>query len=216
MIAVIDYGAGNIRSVSNALLSLGCMPLVTRDPAEVLKARAIIFPGVGAAADTMRSLSNTGLDTAIRQAVIARLPLMAICVGMQVLFSYTEEDGINECLNIVPGSVRRLPEGRKVPHMGWNQVQKKIDHPMFEGIPDNSNFYFVHSYYPAPANNDIVAGTTEYGLSFCSMIVRDSIIATQFHPEKSGQTGLRMYANFLRLAGEKAARAPARTQGDSC
>lgn len=200
MIAVVDYGAGNVRSVVNALVSLGYETHVTSSPQEVLAARAIVFPGVGAAADTMRSLGRLGLDDALRQVVACDYPLLAICVGLQVLFTATEEGGWSECLGIIPGLVRRLPGGLKVPHMGWNQVKQRCAHPVFHGIPDGSNFYFVHSYYADPEQCGLVAGTTEYGVTMCSVLVRSRLVATQFHPEKSGQCGLRMYNNFLRLA----------------
>jgi glutamine amidotransferase len=120
---------------------------------------------------------------------------------MQVLLSVSEEDGLSECLGVIPGTVRRLPQGLKVPHMGWNQVKQRIKHPIFNGIPDGAHFYFVHSYYADPDDTDVLAGTTEYGVSMCSVIVRDNVIATQFHPEKSGELGLRMYDNFLKMAG---------------
>ncbi len=203
MIAVIDYGAGNLRSVTNALIKLGCHPKVTHEPEDVVKATAVIFPGVGAAADVMESLREAGMDEAIKEAISEGQPFFAICVGMQVLLSTTEEGGLNECLGIIPGTVRRLPAGLKVPHIGWNQVRQVSAHPIFKGIPEGSNFYFVHSYYAEPEDASVVAGTTEYGVNLCSVLIKDNLIATQFHPEKSGALGLRMYANFLDLAGVK-------------
>ena len=203
MIAVIDYGAGNLRSVTNALIKLGYQPKVTREPEDVVNATAVIFPGVGAAADVMESLREAGMDEAIREVINEGQPLFAICVGMQVLLSTTEEGGWNECLDIIPGTVRRLPAGLKVPHIGWNQVRQVSAHPIFKGIPDGSNFYFVHSYYAEPEDASVVTGTTEYGVNLCSVLIKDNLIATQFHPEKSGALGLRMYANFLDLAGVK-------------
>ncbi len=203
MIAVIDYGAGNLRSVTNALVKLGCQPKVTGKPTDVLNAAAVIFPGVGAAADTMRNLRESGLDDAIQQVIAEDRPLLAVCVGMQVLLSVTEEDGLNECLGVIPGTVRRLPSGLKVPHIGWNQVKQTAAHPVFEGIPDEANFYFVHSYYADPEDPGVVAGITEYGVPLCSVLIRDNLVATQFHPERSGELGLRMYDNFLRMAGAK-------------
>lgn len=201
MVAIIDYGAGNLRSVANALIKLGCQPKVTHDPDDVLKDTGVIFPGVGAAPDAMRRLRESGLDDAIQQIIRQGRPLFAICLGMQVLLSVSEEDGLSECLGVIPGTVRRLPQGLKVPHMGWNQVKQRIEHPIFNGIPDGAHFYFVHSYYADPDDTDVLAGTTEYGVSMCSVIVRDNVIATQFHPEKSGELGLRMYDNFLKMAG---------------
>jgi glutamine amidotransferase len=201
MIAVIDYGAGNLRSVTNALIKLGCQPKVTREPEDVVNATAVIFPGVGAAADVMQSLRETGMDKAIKEAINENQPFFAICVGMQVMLSATEEGGLNECLGIIPGTVRRLPAGLKVPHIGWNQVRQVSAHPIFKGILDGSNFYFVHSYYAEPEDASVVAGTTEYGVNLCSVLIKDNLISTQFHPEKSGALGLRIYSNFLDLAG---------------
>jgi glutamine amidotransferase len=203
MIAVIDYGAGNLRSVTNALIKLGCQPKVTHEPEDVVNATAVIFPGVGAAADVMQSLREAGMDEAIKEAINENQPFFAICVGMQVMLSATEEGGLNECLGIIPGTVRRLPAGLKVPHIGWNQVRQVSAHPIFKGIPDGSNFYFVHSYYAEPEDASVVTGTTEYGVNLCSVLIKDNLIATQFHPEKSGALGLRMYTNFLDLAGVK-------------
>lgn len=200
MIAIIDYGAGNLRSVNNAFISLGYQPNVTSNPEDVLAADAVVFPGVGAAAGVMNRLIESGLDDAIRQVIYQDKPFFAICIGMQVLLTSTEEDGGYACLGIIPGSVRRLPQGQKIPHMGWNQVTQKVMHPLFDGIPDEANFYFVHSYYPDPDNAEIVAGTTEYGITWCSALIKDKLVATQFHPEKSGDNGLRMYNNFLKMA----------------
>jgi imidazole glycerol-phosphate synthase subunit HisH len=203
VIAIIDYGAGNLRSVTNALVKLGYKPKVTREPEEVRQAAAVIFPGVGAAADAMQSLQESGLDEAIREVIREGQPVFAICVGMQVLMSSTEEGGWNECLGVIPGTVRRLPAGLKVPQIGWNQVKQLVRHPVFDDIPDESNFYFVHSYYAEPEDATVVAGTTEYGVTLCSVLIKDNLVATQFHPEKSGSIGLKMYDNFLKMAGAK-------------
>ena len=203
MIAIIDYGAGNLRSVTNALVKLGYQPKVTLEPEDVLNAAAVIFPGVGAAADAMQSLRDSGLDEAIQEVIREGQPLFAVCVGMQALLSSTEEGGRNECLGIIPGTVKRLHAGLKVPHIGWNQVKQMVRHPIFEDIPDESNFYFVHSYYAEPEDTTVVAGTTEYGVTLCSVLIKDNLVATQFHPEKSGTIGLRMYDNFLKMAGVK-------------
>jgi glutamine amidotransferase len=203
MIAVIDYGAGNLRSVTNALVKLGYQPEVTKEPNHVRNATTIIFPGVGAAGDAMRNLRESGLDEAIQKVIRQDQPLLAICVGMQVLFSATEEGGRQRCLGVIPGTVKRLPSGLKVPHMGWNQVKQKVEHPIFDGIPDQANFYFVHSYYAEPEDDAVVGGTTEYGTTICSVVTQRNLVATQFHPEKSGVHGLRMYANFLKMAGVK-------------
>lgn len=203
MIAIVDYGAGNLRSVANALVRLGCDPKVTNRPADVLNAAAVILPGVGAAADAMRGLGASGLDSAIREIVDQDRPFFAVCIGMQVLLSSSEEGGWHECLGVIPGAVRRLPSGLKVPHMGWNQVRKGADHPIYEGIPDEGSFYFVHSFYAEPDDATVVAGTTEYGVTMCSVLTKGNLVATQFHPERSGDLGLRMYDNFLRMARVK-------------
>ena len=200
VIAIIDYGAGNLRSVANAIMKLGYQPRVTSNPGDVLGAAAVIFPGVGAAADTMHSLTDSGMSQVIHQLITEERPLFAICVGMQVLFSGSEEGGWHECLGIIPGTVRKLPQTLKIPHMGWNQIKQRVVHPIFDAIPDEANFYFVHSYYADPDDTSIIAGTTDYGVSMCSMLIRDNLVATQFHPEKSGNYGLRMYANFLKMA----------------
>lgn len=200
MIAVINYGAGNLGSVVNALVKLGYRPTVTYAVSDILKADAVFLPGVGAAADTMKSLAATGMDDAVRKLVELRRPLFAICVGLQVLLTSTEEGGDHKCLGIIPGKVRKLPAGLKIPHMGWNQVKQVNAHPIFTDIPDNTNFYFVHSYYAHPLDRSVVAGVTEYGIEFCSMIIKDNLFATQFHPEKSGEPGLKMYSNFLKIA----------------
>lgn len=201
MIAIIDYGAGNIRSVINAINILGYEAKITSDPADVLSAEVVFLPGVGAGGDTMDSLTKLGLDKAVKQTVAENKPLIGICVGLQVLFSGTEEDGWHECLNIIEGRVKRLPPGLKIPHMGWNQVKQKIEHPVFAGIPDNANFYFVHSYYGDPVDKSVIAGETEYGSTFTSAVIRGNLVATQFHPEKSGDLGLKIYDNFIKFAG---------------
>jgi len=199
MIAIIDYGAGNLRSVVNAISRLGYEANVTTSPAEVLKSQAVILPGVGAAADTMANLRQQGLDEPIRQFIAEGKPFLGVCIGMQVLLSDTEEGGNHQCLGIIPGRVRKFAPGLKVPHMGWNQLEQKVAHPVFEGIADGANFYFVHSYYVEPDDKGMVAGETEYGIPFCSVIARDNLIATQFHPEKSGEVGLKIYDNFIKL-----------------
>jgi glutamine amidotransferase len=200
MIAIIDYGAGNLRSVANAIAKLGYQPRITSDPAEVANADGIILPGVGAADDTMANLKRLKLANPIRQLATKGRPFLGVCVGLQVLFTSTEEGGGHECLDIIPGRVCKLPPGLKTPHMGWNQVKQMISHPIFEGIPDEANFYFVHSYYAEPEDRSLVAGETEYGVRLCSVIARGNLVATQFHPERSGENGLRLYDNFIRLA----------------
>ena len=200
MITIIDYGAGNLRSVVNAITRLGHQPKVSSDPGDIINARAVILPGVGAAADTITSLKTLGLVDPIRQFIAEDRPFLGVCIGLQVLFTGTEEGGRHECLGIISGQVKRLPPGQKIPHMGWNQVRQKASHPVFDGIPDEANFYFVHSYYAAPDDKSLVVGETDYGLPFCSVLARGNLVATQFHPEKSGEVGLRVYDNFIRSA----------------
>lgn len=200
MIAVIDYGAGNLRSVANAIARLGYQPMITARARDLSEAQAVVLPGVGAAGDTMESLQNLGLVAPIKQLIADDKPFFGVCIGLQVLFDGTEEGGGHDCLGIIAGRVKRLPAGLKVPHMGWNQVQQRCRHPIFEGIPEGANFYFVHSYYGEPEDKSLVAGETEYGISMGSVLARGNLVATQFHPEKSGEHGLKMYANFIRHA----------------
>jgi glutamine amidotransferase len=196
-VTIIDYGAGNLRSVAKALESLGHAPLVTNKASDVGHAYRLILPGVGAAADTMTSLERLGLVEPVVRYIESGRPFFGVCLGLQVLLDGSEEGGWQPCLGIIPGRVKRFPPGRKVPHMGWNQVGQTVDHPLFAGIPDQTNFYFVHSYYADPADGATVAGRTEYVLVFSSVLIRDNVVATQFHPEKSSDFGLRLYANFM-------------------
>ena len=200
MIAIVDYGAGNLRSVTNAVAKLGYQPKITSKPADVLSAQAVILPGVGAAADTMENLKGIGMVDPIRHLITEGRPFFGVCIGLQILCTGTEEGGWHECLDVIPGLVRKLPPGLKVPHMGWNQVKQKNSHPVFAGIPDGASFYFVHSYYVEPDDKSLVAGETEYGIPICSMVSKDNLVGTQFHPEKSGELGLRIYDNFLKMA----------------
>lgn len=200
MIAIVNYGAGNLGSVTNAIVKIGYQPKVTSHPEDLLNATAVILPGVGAAGDTVASLDALGITPVLRRLVDEKRPLFAVCIGLQVLLSSTEEGGNHKCLDIISGTVRKLPQGLKIPHMGWNQVKKKVTHHIFNDIPDEADFYFVHSYYADPEDKSVIAGTTEYGISICSMLIKDNLVATQFHPEKSGKWGLKMYANFLEMA----------------
>lgn len=199
-ITIIDYGAGNLRSVANAVNKLGYQPEITCNGNDVIESRVVILPGVGAAADTMANLQRLGLADPLRQYIAMGRPFLGICMGMQVLFTSTEEGGRHSCLGIIPGQVRKLPAGQKTPHMGWNQVKQMVSHPVFSGIPDEADFYFVHSYYVEPDDKSLVIGETEYGKSFCSVIARDNLVATQFHPEKSGELGLKFYDNFIKMS----------------
>lgn len=204
MIAVVDYGAGNLGSVVNALEHLGIPHVVSDDPATLLGASGVIFPGVGATADSMRNLRERGLVDVLRAVAESGRPLFGVCVGQQVLFGTSYEGDPHPCLGILGGEVRRFPDNDEliVPHMGWNSVNILRPHPLFAGIPDGTEFYFVHSYYCAPEDESIVLGTTDYAASFPAAIQRDNVMATQFHPEKSGKWGLQIYRNFARLVDE--------------
>jgi glutamine amidotransferase len=201
-VVIVDYGAGNLHSVTRAVVHAGVRPLVTNSARYVDSAEALIVPGVGAAADTMLNLRRHHLVEPIREYIASGRPFLGVCMGQQALFDASEEGGEHECLGILPGRVVRLPNGQKVPHMGWNQVRIVTPHPIFQDIPDDSYFYFVHSYYPSPADRSVVIGETDYGVAFPSVVARNNVVATQFHPEKSGPMGLQMYANFLRIASE--------------
>ena len=204
---VIDYGAGNVRSVTKALESLGAAPMVTSDPQEVASAQALVLPGQGACDAAMRAMERYGLVEAVRGAILGGTPFLGVCVGLQLLFDASEE-GDARCLGLIPGCVRLLPPGQKVPHMGWNTVHFQLEHPVFAGVPQDSYFYFVHSYYPDPSESEAVAATTNYGLEFCCAVARDNLVATQFHPEKSGTWGLKLYENFLRFARDRMSASP--------
>ncbi|MDE2860383.1 MAG: imidazole glycerol phosphate synthase subunit HisH [Chloroflexota bacterium] len=195
-VTIVDYGAGNVRSVAKAIEKLGRTPHVTGNPDDVSSAEAIIFPGQGASESAMTTLSERGLVEPLREVIAGGVPFFGVCLGLQLLLD-TSEEGPSPCLGVAPGRVRLLPEQVKRPHMGWNRVDLLGDHSVFRGVESGSYFYFVHSYYADPENESLVLGTTEYGLQFCSVLVRDNLVATQFHPEKSGALGLRLYENFL-------------------
>ncbi|MBI2873316.1 MAG: imidazole glycerol phosphate synthase subunit HisH [Chloroflexi bacterium] len=197
-IIIIDYGAGNLRSVQKAFEHLGHQARITSDPADLAAAHALVMPGVGASGAAMEGLRRHGLVGPVREAIARGVPFFGVCLGLQLLMDVSEEGGETPCLGVVPGRVRRLPSGLKVPHMGWNRVALREEHPVFRDVPPGSYFYFVHSYYADPEDKALVMGTTEYGVSFCSALAQGSLIATQFHPEKSGALGLRLYDNFVR------------------
>ena len=232
MIAIIDYKAGNLTSVRLALEAIGAPCEITSDPARVLTAERVIFPGVGAAAEAMKNLREMGLVGPIREVVAAGTPFLGICLGTQVIFEFSEEDGGTPCIGLVPGTVKRfMPSDPscKIPQMGWNTVcfgasaPKHSDsapglqgfgasapkhnavgaHPLFEGVEDASEFYFVHSYYPAPSDAGYVVAETEYAdARFASVVGKANLFATQFHPERSGRIGLRLLENFARWDGK--------------
>ena len=195
-IAIVDYEAGNLRSVQKALALFGVEPIITSDPVRVRDADAIVVPGQGACDSAMKQMRNRGLADPIKEFIANGKPYFGMCMGLELLLDASDE-GSESCLGVVAGRTKKLPSGQKTPHMGWNEVHFKIDHPMFEGVADNSHFYFVHSYYAAPANDDVVTATTTYGVEFCSAAAWDNVVAVQFHPEKSGDVGLRVYRNFV-------------------
>ncbi len=200
MIAIIDYGAGNIRSIEKALEHVGAVVQVTDDPAVVNNARAVVLPGVGSGGAAMARMTQRGLDDAIRQATQQGKPFLGICLGMQLLADHHAEGEVDG-LSLFPGEVRRIPHGPKIPHMGWNQVRPlRAGLAIFDGIPRDAYFYFAHSYYVEPQDQQGVAAVTDYGSPFCSVIVTEHVWGTQFHPEKSGAVGLRLLKNFVKFA----------------
>lgn len=206
MIAIIDYGMGNLRSVQKGFEKIGREAIITADPQVVLQADRIVLPGVGAFRDCMRNLEQGGFVEPVLKVIAEGRPFLGICVGMQLLFTDSVEFGLYSGLNVIPGHVLRFPEQMsvsgeklKVPQMGWNQLNFKRHPPVFEGVEEASNVYFVHSYYVRPFDNDVIATTTDYGIEFCSSVWKDNIVATQFHPEKSQAIGLQILKNFAEL-----------------
>jgi len=203
MVTIIDYGAGNIKSVERAFAELGVKTLVTADPAQVRKGGKLVFPGVGAAPQAMDNLHRTSLGAVIKQAFAAGTPILGICIGAQVALGSSEE-GDTPCLGLIPGkTVRfRLSDPRlKVPHMGWNEVCAVKSHPLLDGIKPGDEFYFVHSYYPQPASLEHVYALSDHGGDFCCAIGLRNLFATQFHPEKSGRLGLQLLERFVKWDG---------------
>lgn len=207
MIAVIDYGAGNLGSVDKALRYIGAAPLVTHDPADLDRADALVLPGVGALSHCMAGMQSVGMARAVPRFIESKRPFLGICIGMQMLFGESEEGGRTEGLSLLQGTVRRFgteAEAQrpllKVPHMGWNSLRVKRSCPLFAGLPDDPMVYFVHSYYAVPQRLEAVVAETEYGGWFCSAVQADNVYATQFHPEKSGSIGLEMLRNFVSQA----------------
>ncbi|MBM3934011.1 MAG: imidazole glycerol phosphate synthase subunit HisH [SAR202 cluster bacterium] len=201
LIAIVDYNAGNLRSVQKALELVGARTKITSDATDLATARGVVFPGQGANDPAMRQLKTRSLVDPIKDVIHSGKPFLGVCLGLQLLLESSEE-GIVPALGIMQGTVKRLPQGLKVPHIGWNNVSFKRQHPVFEGVPDNSYFYFVHSYYADPESRGMVTGTTTYGVEFCSAAARGSMAAVQFHPEKSGKVGLKIYENFVRIVAE--------------
>lgn len=206
MIAIIDYGMGNLRSVQKGFEKVGGEAVVTADPGVLLEADKVVLPGVGAFRDCMRNLEQAGFVEPILKVIAQGRPFLGICVGMQLLFSDSVEFGLYRGLNLIPGHVVRFPDNMTVagerlpvPQMGWNQLSFKRRPPTFAEIADSSNVYFVHSYYVKPDDESVIATTTDYGIEFCSSVWKDNIIATQFHPEKSQDVGLRILKNFAEM-----------------
>ena len=203
MIAIIDYDAGNLASVSRAVSHLGMESVITRDKAEIKAAERIIFPGVGAAGAAMESLQRSGLDVLLKEELAEGKPILGICLGSQIILTHSEEND-TACLGLINGTVRAFaPDSRaedgqklKIPHMGWNGINIVKSHPLLSGVVADDEFYFVHSYYPEPQNSDYVIATTDYGISFASIVGFNNLFATQFHLEKSGPPGLRILQNF--------------------
>ena len=203
MIAIIDYGMGNLRSVQKGFEKVGFDAIVTTDPKVVLEADKVVLPGVGAFRDCIRNLEEGGFVEPILRVIREGRPFLGICLGLQLLFTESEEFGLHQGLNVIPGRVVRFPDGMQVageklavPHMGWNQLSFNQRAPVFAGIENGTNVYFVHSYYVKPDDAAVIATTTSYGIDFCSAICRDNLVATQFHPEKSQETGLTILKNF--------------------
>lgn len=203
MIAIIDYKAGNLTSVARALSHIGYECVVTSDPEKIEKSERIIFPGVGAAGSAMNSLKEMKIDKIILNACSQGKPILGICLGTQVIMGYSEEND-TDCVGIIPGQVKAFPERMesednrflKIPHMGWNSIDIKTKHPVLTGLNRTDEFYFVHGYYPKPQNDDNIFASTEYGITFASVMGVKNLIATQFHPEKSGRPGLTILKNF--------------------
>lgn len=200
MITIIDYGIGNIGSVANALTTLGITYDISGDPTVLMHSRALILPGVGAAGVGMKNLKERKLDTVIKKRISEGVPFLGICLGMQLLFERSDEDNAI-CLGVLKGKVVKFEKERNIPQIGWNEVRinelNKATGNIFEGLEEKSQFYFVHSYYCIPDDTSIIAGKTEYGETFASILVKDNIVATQFHPEKSGKAGIKLIQNFI-------------------
>ena len=201
MIAIIDYGMGNLRSVQKAIEAVGHEATVSADPDVIRQASRVILPGVGAFADAIAHLRQTGLAEAFTEAVQAGKPCLGVCLGLQLLFDVSEEDGEHAGLGLIPGRVVRFPSepGLKIPHMGWNTLQVRQPSPLLDGLEPDASVYFVHSYYARPANPEHIVAEADYPGPFAAMVARDNLVAAQFHPEKSQRVGLAMYANFARI-----------------
>lgn len=198
-VAIIDYGVGNLRSVEKAFAATDCDAIVSSDEKNLRTAERLVLPGVGAFGACMKALSERGFDRLVRERVEEGTPLLGVCVGMQLLFEESDEFGATPGLGLLPGRVRRFGDELVVPHVGWNRIDQVCENPMFEGVANGSFFYFVHSYYCEPADKSVVAGETEYGVRYASVVAKANICGVQFHPEKSQDAGLQLLKNFARL-----------------
>lgn len=204
MIGIIDYGRGNLRSVEKALAKIGIEAKILENPGELSQVQGVILPGVGAFADAMAALRHKGWVDPLLEYARSGKPFLGICLGMQVLFAVGEEHGEHQGLGLLPGRVVKFPPGRKVPHMGWNNLIQVKPHFLLEGIPDRSFFYFVHSYYALPGHDDVIIGTSEYGVNFPALVGEGNVWGAQFHPEKSSPWGLKLLENFGKWVKENA------------
>jgi glutamine amidotransferase len=198
-VAIIDYGVGNLRSVEKAFAANGCTAVVSSDEKVLRQAERLVLPGVGAFGACINNLVARGFDDLVRERVAAGTPLLGVCVGMQMLFQESEEFGASRGLGFLGGPVRRFSADLVVPQVGWNQVRQQNSNPLFAGISDSAFFYFVHSYYCEPTEPEVIAGETDYGGRYASVVARGNLFGVQFHPEKSQRDGLRMLANFAQL-----------------
>ena len=198
MIAIVDYGIGNLGSVTKGFRHVGADVRLTGDPEVLRRASALVLPGDGAFGATMAEIERRGLVPILHEAVEAGVPLLGICIGMQVLFEESEEHGRFQGLGLLPGRVRRFGDGLPVPHMGWNQLHSEVSHPLLEGLPDGAHVYFVHSFF-CDAAPEVVIASSDYGRGFAAVVGRERVLGVQFHPEKSQAVGLRIVANFVRF-----------------
>lgn len=198
-LAIIDYGVGNLRSVEKAFAAMDCDAIVSGDEKVLRAAERLVLPGVGAFGACMKALSERGLDQLVREKVADGAPLLGVCVGMQLLFEESDEFGATAGLGFLRGRVRRFTDDLVVPHVGWNRVKERQSHTLFRDLQPEAFFYFVHSYYCEPLENEVVVGQTEYGVNYASVVARENICGVQFHPEKSQESGLRLLKNFARL-----------------
>lgn len=205
MVAIIDYDAGNIKSVEKAIAFLGEKAVITREPSEILTAERVILPGVGSFGDAMEKLHHYGLVSVIKEAIERQIPFLGICLGLHLLFERSEESPEAVGLGILPGKIKRIPdkEGLKIPHIGWNSLNFKRQGRLFQGLDEETYVYFVHSYYLEAEDEEIVTATSEYGVTIHASVENGNVFACQFHPEKSSEAGLKMLDNFLKIRREE-------------